>query len=232
MSGARPGLHIEELHQAFSKGTNWSTEDVAEALRSIREYKAHSGIVVSEAASEKIKAALTDLEGRCNTAASKAVAAAASKVDAALDELAKKVAGGKTPGTSWKANLKDDSPWPDVEREARYHFGVVDGSCSIIKELDSLFVKMDETVTQWKALASALGISTDAALAARVQEATDRGRITATEAYLADVLLNARADRRSGRIQQRFCKMAKHGIDQTSIQPALWQRAQEAAISS
>jgi hypothetical protein len=232
MSGAWPGLHLWELYQVFSKSTRRSTEEVAEALKVIRDYKAHSGTMLGHSASDAFEAALVNLEESSRQAADEMVEAAANKVETALTELSQKAAGGKTPGTSWKASLTDSSPWPDVEREARYHFGIGDGSCSIIKELDSAFLKLDTLVSEWTQLASMLDASHNAGLRSRVQEVSASGRVTSTEAYMVDVLLNTRADKRPAKIQQRILKMTKHGIEEASIQPTLWQRAKGCAMTA
>jgi len=197
---------------------------VQDALRS---FQACAGQVVGDA--DTITQAAQELAQWHTAAASRNVAKAAEVAKAAIGALEEKAGGGSAPGTSWKAALTEASSWEDIEREAKHHLQPI---AKFLPELQKLHQAAFQAVEGWSAAALAMGLTPEPELTRRAAKAFDLSGITNTEAYFADVLCNARTDKRATKIHSRLLAMAKHRISQHDIQPGLWARAQNVAMSS
>ena len=64
-------------------------------------------------------------------------------------------AGGKEDKGSWKSNLKDNSTWDDVQREAGYFLERKPEEGPLHKHLDNVFEELNSARTQLQAAATA-----------------------------------------------------------------------------
>lgn len=147
-----------------------------------------------------------------------------------LTVLASK-AGGKPDGL-WKAELKDDSSWEDVQREAQYHFfkhgqtSKEDVSHDIDKAHEKLTKVMALVAAKEKRIA---GLSSEAAPARpegfgqRVKEITQLAKATLLEIKFLKAMAEA-PSQRSKKIKERVTSMSRHGLSPDDIQPTLWQK--------
>jgi hypothetical protein len=156
----------------------------------------------------------------------KELLATATQAVEALEALA----GGAPDGGSWRSNLADGASWEDVEREALY-FLFPPKMPTVATRLEELFGPASAVLKEMKAAAAQMGEVPDAALVARIEQAILRARVTCTESFLINVFTKEPVDRRGGKIRNRIVSMAKYGIEEDFIHPALWQRAKTAASS-
>jgi len=189
-----------------------------------------AGTVVGDAGA--IEGAQQELTDRRTAAAQVHAAKSAEAAEAAIVALEEKAGGGSAAGTSWKAALTDTSSWEEIEREAKHHLKVAEPGLAFVMELDSVCVPAVKAVEAWRSTALALGLTPESELTRRAAQAIKLARTTNTEAFLADVLCNVRADKRGGKIRHRILSMAKHSVSQDDILHGLWKRAQATAMSS
>ena len=161
----------------------------------------------------------------------------------ALSKL-EQCAGGKEDKGSWKGNLKDDSTWDDVKREAGYFLERKPEEGPLHKHLDTVFQELNTARTQLEAAATGLKVlrrlSVDegadegsgdqpeerqvAQVSSKASEIEKQARITHTESFFYKLLVGNSKDR-AAKIHSRITEMAQHGVSTSSLQPLLWRKA-------
>ena len=149
-------------------------------------------------------------------------------------------AGGKEDKGSWKGNLKDNSTWDDVQREAGYFLERKPEEGPLHKHLDNVFEELNSA--REKLLAAAKGLRVTRRLggcddsgdqpevcqveelASKSEKVEKQARITHTESFFYKLLLGNSKDRAT-KIHTRITEMAKHGVSTSSLQPLLWRKA-------
>ena len=149
------------------------------------------------------------------------------------------IAGGKSPGGSWKEKLGASSTWDEVQHEAGYHLIVkVDETTSrpLHEVLDDVFLEIKAARSEYeKTCQDMFGaqISSSAlpdgllpvSLTRRIEEAQKKAEITHTESFFYDIVLKSGASR-FVQVQKRMESMSQRGIESDSLQPAIWRKAQ------
>ena len=152
-------------------------------------------------------------------------------------------AGGKDDKGSWKSNLKDDSTWDDVQREAKYFLQRKPEEGPLHKHLDKVFEELHSARTNVEAATTGLKImhrlgsaeeaggADSPAEAVQVEELSKKAkrvetqaRITHTESFFFK-LLTGTSKERATKIHSRITEMATHGVSTSSLQPLLWRKA-------
>ena len=156
---------------------------------------------------------------------SEAVVAATAAVEA-LEARAK---GGQN-GLSWRQALSDEASWDEIEREAAYHLFPPSQS-SAQEELEQLHGAANKALEDLCAVAAQLGDAPDKDLVARIKNAVLQARVTCTEIFFIKAITQETLDRRGSKVRHRMMSMAKYGIEEDLLHPAVWARAKSAAAT-
>jgi len=181
-----------------------------------------SGLAASQTVLSPLIHAVSAIQAWQRSAFEQQVEAAATAASTATEAL-KLFASGTKDGASWKANLRADCSWEDIEREATYHLTKEHST-----QLDKHFAQAQKSLAALLDVAAVAMVEPPEEIKEALEVALTQARVIGTERFFMEVLTSGRSDKRASKIQNRVASMAKHKVPEDHIHPMIWEKAMAA----
>ena len=217
-----------EIHEALDSQTKGDVRItmLAEKLESLQDQSGEVLEPFRELLEPRIQEARQELTLKEHSELARIMAEAQGHLTALTSK-----AGGKPDG-SWKAELREDSAWEDVQREAQYHLFKHDETSKqdLSRDIEAAHGKlthaMELVAAKEKRIAN---LSCEAAptrpqgFNKNMQEITQLAKSTLLEIKFFKAMSEA-PSLRAKKIKERVTSMSRHGLSPDDIQPALWKK--------